>query len=114
VADPVSWFLIEPGWKVLAADGSEVGAVKEVTGDSNADIFDGLAVATSSPGKPRYVPAEQVAEIEEGTVRLKLDADQVGRLDEFVEPPESVRIEPDIPKDSFWGRIRSVFTRRTS
>ena len=48
MADPVSWLLIEAGWKVLAADGSEVGKVDEVTGDSNADIFDGLAIATSS------------------------------------------------------------------
>jgi hypothetical protein len=113
VADPVSWFLIEPGWKVLAADGSEVGTVKEITGDSNADIFDGLAIATGA-GKPHYVPAEQVAEITEGTVRLELSVDEVGRLAECKEPPESARIEPDVPDDSFWGRLRSVFKRPSS
>ena len=53
MADPVSWLLIEPGWKVRAADGSEVGEVDEVVGDSNVDIFDGLAIATSRLGEPR-------------------------------------------------------------
>jgi hypothetical protein len=33
VADPVSWFMIRAGWKVVAADGSEVGEVDEVAGD---------------------------------------------------------------------------------
>jgi hypothetical protein len=94
-ADPVSWLMIEPGWKVLAADGTEVGKVDEVTGDSNADIFDGLAVATSALGKPRYVPAEQVAEIVEGAVRLKLNREQVKRLGDSEEPATSARIEPD-------------------
>jgi hypothetical protein len=95
VADPVSWLLIEAGWKVLAADGSEVGKVDEVTGDSNADIFDGLAIATSALGKPRYVPSEQVAEIVEGSLRLKLSPEQVERLDEYLEPATSAEIEAD-------------------
>ena len=95
MADPVSWLLIEAGWKVLAVDGSEAGKVDEVTGDSNADIFDGLAVATSALGKPRYVPAEQVAEIVEGTVRLKLSPEQVEQLGEYLEPATSARVEAD-------------------
>jgi len=70
--DPVSWFVIEPGWKVLAAEGGEVGKVDEVAGDSGLDIFDGLAVAASLIGKPRYVPSEVVAEITEGEIRLSI------------------------------------------
>src|ERR1043166_3912097 len=80
MADPVAWVMIETGWKVVASDGSEVGEVDEVTGDSGADIFDGLAIATSMFGKPRYVPSEQVAEITEGTVRLALTREQVEHL----------------------------------
>jgi hypothetical protein len=95
MADPVSWLLIDPGWKVLAADGREVGAVDEVVGDSNADIFDGLAIATTRFGKPRYVPSEQVDEITEGTVRLSLTATQVEQLGEYLEPATSAQIEPD-------------------
>jgi hypothetical protein len=95
MADPVSWLLIEAGWKVLAADGSEVGEVDEVVGDSNADIFDGLAIATSRFGKPRYVPSEQVDEITEGTVRLSLTTAQAEQLGEYLEPATSAQIEPN-------------------
>ena len=95
MTDPVSWLLIRPGWKVLASDGSEVGEVDEVAGDDTEDIFDGLAIATSAFGKPRYVPAEQVAEITEGTVRLKLTKEQVDQLGEYLEPATSAEIEGD-------------------
>jgi hypothetical protein len=95
MADPVSWLLIETGWAVLAADGSEVGQVDEVVGDSSLDIFDGLAIATTALGKPRYVPAEQVGEITERTVRLKLTPEQVEQLAEYLEPATSAEIEAD-------------------
>lgn len=93
--EPVSWLLIRAGWKVYAADGSEVGEVDEVTGDEERDIFDGLAVAESAFGKPRYVPAEQVAGITEGAVHLSLTREQVGGLGEYLEPATSALIEPD-------------------
>jgi hypothetical protein len=83
MGDPVSWFLIRPGWKVVAADGSEVGTVEDIAGDEDHDIFDGLAVATGILGKPRYVPAEQVRRIEEGTVQLALGPDAASRLGEY-------------------------------
>jgi hypothetical protein len=94
-ADPVSWFMIEPGWRVESAAGTEVGRVLEVTGDSTADIFDGLAIAFSMFRRPRYVPAEQVAEIVDGRVRLQLDRGAIERLTEFEQPPEEDRIEPE-------------------
>ena len=111
MADPVSWLLIRPGWKVLAAEGAEVGEVDEVAGDDSADIFDGLAIATSALGKPRYVPAEQVSEITEGAVRLSLTEEQVGALDEYLEPATSLEIEPDSkggPGESLGAEVREV------
>jgi hypothetical protein len=66
--------MIRPGWKVYASDGTEVGQVDEVTGDDNADIFDGLAVAASALAKPKYVPAEQITTITEGRVDLSLSS----------------------------------------
>ena len=95
MADPVSWLLIRPGWKVLAADGSEVGEVDEVAGDDTEDIFDGLAIATSALGKPRYVPAEQVGQITDGVVHLTLTRAQVEELGEYLEPATSAEIEPE-------------------
>jgi hypothetical protein len=95
MGDPVSWFLIRSGWRVVSSDGQEVGRVDEVTGDETADIFDGLAVATSALGKPRYVPAEQVGVIEEGTVHLTLSHAEAEQLSEYLEPATNVQIEPD-------------------
>jgi hypothetical protein len=86
VADPVSWFVVERGWAVVGSDGAKLGTVDEVLGDSSLDIFDGLAVASGVLGKPRYVPAELVAEIVEGSVRLSIAGDEFGRLDEYEAP----------------------------
>jgi hypothetical protein len=86
MADPVSWFLIEPGWRVEAAGEEEVGRVLEVMGDANADIFDGLSIAFSMFDRPRYVPSEHVAQIVEGRVRLTLGRDEIARLEPAAEP----------------------------
>jgi hypothetical protein len=95
MADPVSWLMIEPGWRVDAADGAAVGRVEEVTGDSNADIFDGLAISFDALGRQHYVPAEQVGAITQGVVELQLTEAQIAKLGEFEEPAEEIDIEPD-------------------
>jgi hypothetical protein len=95
VADPVSWFLIERGWQVLGSDGSELGTVEETVGDSQLDIFDGLTVATGLLSKARYVPAEQVEEIVEGTVKLSIGKDEFDRLGGHEQPPPGTKIRPD-------------------
>ena len=97
MSTPVSWLLIEPGWKVEAADGGELGHVEEVTGDSNADVFDGITVGASMFARPRYVPSEQVGEIVDGRVRLTIASTAFEQLGEFKEPPEQEIIEPDKP-----------------
>ena len=93
-ANRVSWLVIEPGWRVVVADGTEVGHVDELIGDTGKDIFNGLAVTTGLLAKPRYVPAESVAEITEGTVQLSMSAEEVGRLAEYEPPPASAEILP--------------------
>lgn len=95
MADAVSWLMIEPGWKVDAADGTEVGTVKETIGDTGTDIFNGLAISTGLLHKARYVPAEQVARIEEGRVILTLGPEQAERLEHYDEPPAGGRILPE-------------------
>ena len=76
MADPVSWLLVEPGWRVVDASGADVGRVDEVLGDTETDIFDGLQVSSGMLSRRRYVPAESIDEIVEGTIRLKpADAD---------------------------------------
>ena len=95
MSDPVSWFLIEPGWKVLDSSGEEVGSVDEIVGDSSNDIFNGLSVSTSLLGRPRYVASEQVGSITDGHVHLTLTQEQVERLGEYEEAPTTAEILPD-------------------
>ena len=95
MGSPVSWLVIERGWKVVAADGGEIGSVEEVIGDTGKDIFNGLAVSTGLLSRARYVPAERVREIVEGQVALDVSPDEVDRLDEYGGAPTSERLRPD-------------------
>jgi hypothetical protein len=70
--DPVSWLMIEPGWKVVDSDDQEIGRIEQVAGDTDADIFSGLLISTGLISGTRYVPAEQVGPITEGRVQLQL------------------------------------------
>ena len=94
MADPVSWLMIDPGWTVVAADGTEVGKVEEIVGDTGSDIFNGLAVSTGLLGRSKNVPAERVAEIVDGEVRLDLTAHAVEELDDYKPQPPSTELRP--------------------
>lgn len=83
MADPVAWLVVEHGWTVVSSDGEQVGAVKEVLGDQNADIFDGLAVDPGLLKRPKYVPAERVTEIVEGQIALDVSQAEFDALPEF-------------------------------
>lgn len=87
-AEPVAWRVIEPGWSVFDADGNEIGKVNQVTGDVNADIFDGITVGDGGTvlTRARYVPAENVAAIRRGEIVLDLHADAVARLEPYAAP----------------------------
>ena len=89
MADPVSWKVAERGWRVVANDGNEVGKLDQVLGDTEADIFDGLAVGAGTVlDRPVYVPSEKVGAIEEGTVHLGIDSEEYKQLSPY-EPPRS-------------------------
>ncbi len=86
--------MIEPGWRVLDADGKEVGHVEEVIGDTGVDIFNGLSISIGLLAGARYAPAEAVSVITEGSVQLRLSGDDVKHLRGYHEPPPSDQILP--------------------
>ena len=103
MSDPVAWKVIERGWKVVAADGTELGTVHEVVGDSTADIFNGLAVSPGVLKQSRYVPSERVSEIVEGRVRLDVAAHEVDALAPYEGVPQSAELDSfttDLPPDA--------------
>lgn len=85
MGDPVSWFVVEPGWEVLDAEGKRIGQVKEILGDTDKDIFNGLAVSPGLLKPTRYVPAESIDRIEEGLIRLTIPHDKFEHLDQHDE-----------------------------
>lgn len=117
--DPVAWRAIERGWSVLDADGNEIGKVGQVTGDLNADIFDGLTVGDGGTvlTRTRYVPAENVAAIYEGEVVLDLHADEAARLEPYSEPVSEPLADLASERDEEsgrgrWGLFGSFWRRR--
>ena len=69
--DPVSWKVVEQGWKVLDQSGEQIGHVQEITGDPEADIFDGVEVSHGLLEKTEYIPSERVVDIRVGEVVVR-------------------------------------------
>jgi hypothetical protein len=81
----VAWIAIERDAVLLASDGGEVGKVKEVAGDEEADIFDGLVVAHTRFGSDRYVASERVKGIWPDRVETDLSPQEAESLPEYRE-----------------------------
>ncbi len=89
--DPISWLVLEPGHAVVTADGEKLGTVKEVLGDTEADIFDGLRVSTGALGTGEtYVPAELLESIDTDAVHLRIPSTEADHLDRFAPPGEQM------------------------
>ena len=81
----VAWIAIDEDAMVVAADGSEIGKVKEVAGDEEHDIFDGLVVKHSRFGADRYVASERVKAIWPDRVETDLSAQEAESLPAYRE-----------------------------
>jgi uncharacterized protein YrrD len=81
---PISYVVLETGAPVYSSDGEKIGAVHEIRADMQNDIFDGIVLTPDAllPINKRFVPADQIDEIYEGGVRLKLDSQACDRLEE--------------------------------
>ncbi|HET8527923.1 MAG TPA: PRC-barrel domain-containing protein [Gaiellaceae bacterium] len=106
--EPVAWRVMEQGWSVVSADGVEIGKLDRITGDVEADIFDGITVGDGGTvlTRAKYVPAEHVAQIRRGEIVLDLSAEDAAKLEPFVEPvseplaalaPEEEQARPGYP-----------------
>jgi hypothetical protein len=79
--EPASYLTLEPGARVVSADGQEIGTVDHVLRDEDADIFDGLIIDTRlGPGGLHFVDAPDVAEIHADRVVLTLSPAEAEQL----------------------------------
>jgi uncharacterized protein YrrD len=93
---PSSYLSLDHGKSVFSCDGEEVGKVAHVLADPGSDIFDGIVLDTSIlPGGHRFCDAEQVEEIFERGVLLKIDRAGAERLPEPSDNPAAMEVGPD-------------------
>ena len=100
----VAWIAIDADAVVVAADGSEVGKVKEVAGDEERDIFDGLVVKHSRFGTDGYVAAERVKGIWPDRIETDLTPEEAQSL-----PPYRESRETTWHADTGEGRVKRAF-----
>ena len=92
---PASYLTLKPGAAVYSSDGESLGEVEHVLADLGSDIFDGLVIDRSVlPGGHRFVDADQVDEIYEGGVVVKLDRQAADSLPEPSEAPATLAADP--------------------
>jgi uncharacterized protein YrrD len=92
---PSSYLALGEGVEVYSCDGEELGKVEHILSDPEADIFDGIVLDTSAlPGGHRFVDADQVEEIFERGVLLKLDRNAAESLPEPSENPAAMEADP--------------------
>ena len=82
LGEPGSYLTLERKTPVFSSDGEEVGRVERIAEAPDADIFDGFVLRPAAAGADRYVKAEQIDEIFERGVLLRIDAEGARALPE--------------------------------
>ena len=98
----VSWKVIEAGAPVTTTDGKKAGTVSRVVGDTDADVFTGLAIKVGILGSERFIPSERVVGIWPDRVEVDLGQAELEGLPEYEDAPV-MRLEPDKP--GFFARL---------
>jgi uncharacterized protein YrrD len=101
LGQPASYLVLSKGAEVYSCDGKELGKVEEVLAEPELDLFDGVILDTSVlPGGHRFVDADQVEEIFERGVLLKLDAAAAEGLPEPTQNAAAMEADPTDEPDS--------------
>src|SRR5262245_49293909 len=101
LGQPASYLVLSKGAPVYSSDGQEVGRIEEVLADPEIDIFDGIILDTSVlPGGHRFADSEQVDEIYERGMMLKIDRAAAESLPEPKANPAAMEVDPSEEPDS--------------
>jgi uncharacterized protein YrrD len=96
LGSPSSYLELRKGAECYSCDGEKVGEVEHVLAAPDEDIFDGIVLDTSVlPGGHRFVDADQVEEIFERGVLLKIDRQESESLPEPGPNPAVMEVSPD-------------------
>ena len=112
LGEPSSYLSLGKGAEVYSCDGVKVGKVEHVLAAPDQDIFDGVVLDTSVlPGGHRFVDAEQVEEIFEHGVLLKLDRQEAEKLPEPSANPPALEVTPDDVSEGDEGTLKRKLRR---
>jgi uncharacterized protein YrrD len=100
----ISYEALASGTKVLSADGEEVGTVVHVLADESQDIFDGIVIAEGAGAREhRFADADDIQEIHENAVVLKLSSEACAQLPTPTANPAVMRDDPGAPASNPLG-----------
>ena len=112
LGQPSSYLALGKGAEVYTSDGEKVGKVEHVLAVPEDDIFDGIVVDKSIlPGGHRFVDAEQVEEIFDRGVLLKIDRAAAESLPEPSPNPGVLEVGPDDLSDPEQSALRQKLGR---
>lgn len=95
LGEPSSYLALDPGIPVYSADGDQLGKVAHVLADEGEDVFDGIVIDEFVFGtEHRFVDADDVQEIFDRGVLLKLDRAECERLPKPSANPAVMRDDP--------------------
>ena len=109
---PISYLALDKGAPVYSSDGEELGKVEHVLAEPEEDIFDGFVIDTSVlPGGHRFVDAEQVEEIFDRGVLLKIDRKMAEALPEPTANPAAMEVTADDLAQTDEGKLKRKLHR---
>jgi uncharacterized protein YrrD len=95
LGEPASYLVLSPGTPVYSSDDVEIGKVTHVLADEGEDVFDGIVIGEHIFGKEhRFADADDIQEIFEHGVVLKLDRTACEHLPKPSANPGVIRDDP--------------------
>jgi uncharacterized protein YrrD len=112
LGEPSSYLNLGKGAECYSRDGERVGRVEHVLAMPEEDIFDGIVLDTSVlPGGRRFVDADQVEEIFDRGVLLKIDRQVCEGLPEPRANPAAMEVSAEDVAESDEGKLKRKLHR---
>ncbi len=102
LGEPSSYGVLTSGTPVYSSDGEQIGTVKHVLAAEDEDVFDGIVIGEHRFGSEhRFADADDVQEIFDRGVVLKLDSAACAQLPKPSANPAVMRDDPAESKGDF-------------
>jgi uncharacterized protein YrrD len=112
LGQPSSYLSLGKGADCYTCDGERIGKVEYVLAVPEEDIFDGIVLDTSVlPGGHRFVDADQVEEIFDRGVLLKIDRKVAEGLPQPSENAAAMEVTADDVAESDEGKLKRKLRR---